>query len=217
MAVPTSASGADLMMGSDGHGTFAQMELGDLHLSAVSEAMNQMMGTAATSMAVLFKFPVDISTPDVSSIDVDSVKKFLLNPVFPVSDRGLAVKTMKIAFENTKIKGYLEYIITNINRDNVGVCLDIGHSHAHFDDDFNFELFKDKIFAIHVHDNDGTADQHLIPGDGNINWNYYIEGLKKANYKAPVSIESCYRDIYTDPEDFYKKCYQKAIEIANHL
>ena len=44
-----------------------------------------------------------------------------------------------------------------------------------------------------------------------------IEGLKKANYKAPVSIESCYRDIYTDPEDFYKKCYQKAIEIANHL
>lgn len=124
---------------------------------------------------------------------------------------------MRIAFENTKIKGYLEYVITNINRDNVGVCLDIGHSHAHFNDDFNFELFKDKIFAIHVHDNDGTSDQHLIPGDGNIDWNYYIEGLKKANYKASVSIESCYRDIYTDPEDFYKKCYQKAIEIANQL
>lgn len=41
---------ADLMMGSDGRGDFARMELGELHVSAVSEAMNQMMGAAATSM-----------------------------------------------------------------------------------------------------------------------------------------------------------------------
>lgn len=56
---------ADLMMG--GEGTGVDLELTELHLSAVQEAMNQMMGSAATSMSTLFKQKVDISPP---SIDV---------------------------------------------------------------------------------------------------------------------------------------------------
>jgi len=64
----------DLMMG--GSGENVEGEIGELQLSAISEAMNQMMGTSATSMATLFAMPVDISTPDVNSIDVESVKLF---------------------------------------------------------------------------------------------------------------------------------------------
>ena len=64
----------DLMMGGDG--TNMQGEVNDLHLSAASEAMNQMMGTSATSMASMLRVPVDISTPEVSRIDVESVKMF---------------------------------------------------------------------------------------------------------------------------------------------
>lgn len=55
---------ADLMMGSDGKGDFARMDLGELHMSAVSEAMNQMMGAAATSMSVMLERKTDISTPE---------------------------------------------------------------------------------------------------------------------------------------------------------
>lgn len=55
---------ADLMMGSDGRGDFARMDLGELHMSAVSEAMNQMMGAAATSMSVMLERKTDISTPE---------------------------------------------------------------------------------------------------------------------------------------------------------
>ena len=64
----------DLMMGGDGTNTDG--ELGELHLSAISEAMNQMMGASATSMSSMLGIPVDISTPDVNKIDVDSVKMF---------------------------------------------------------------------------------------------------------------------------------------------
>lgn len=64
----------DLMMG--GAGIDVVGEVGELQLSAVSEAMNQMMGTSATSMATMLAVPVDISTPEVNSIDVESVKKF---------------------------------------------------------------------------------------------------------------------------------------------
>lgn len=64
----------DLMMG--GSGINVQGELGELQLSAISEAMNQMMGTSATSMATMLGTPVDISTPELSAIDVESVKRF---------------------------------------------------------------------------------------------------------------------------------------------
>ena len=64
----------DLMMGGDG--TNMHGEVTELHLSAASEAMNQMMGTSATSMASMLGVPVDISTPDINRIDVESVKMF---------------------------------------------------------------------------------------------------------------------------------------------
>ncbi len=65
---------ADLMMGGDG--TNVAGEVGELQLSAVSEAMNQMMGRAATSMSQMLGRDVDISPPQTDNIDVESVKIF---------------------------------------------------------------------------------------------------------------------------------------------
>ena len=53
---------ADLMMGGEGA---ASEEIGELHASAVGEAMNQMMGSAATAMAEMVGHRVDISAPHV--------------------------------------------------------------------------------------------------------------------------------------------------------
>ena len=64
----------DLMMGGDGTNT--EGEISDLHLSAASEAMNQMMGTSATSLSSMLGVPTDISTPVVNRIDVESIKVF---------------------------------------------------------------------------------------------------------------------------------------------
>lgn len=60
---------ADLMMKGDGDGDFENMELGELQLSAVSEAMNQMMGSAATSMSVMLDRKTDISIPDTKYME----------------------------------------------------------------------------------------------------------------------------------------------------
>lgn len=58
---------ADLMMGNDG--TNPPTQLNELYMSAVSEAMNQMMGSVATSMSTIFKKKVDISPPTVNLVD----------------------------------------------------------------------------------------------------------------------------------------------------
>ena len=61
----------DLMMGGDGHGKYSEGDMTDLHISAVSEAMNQMTASAATAMSKLFDHKIDISPPSVKSIVIE--------------------------------------------------------------------------------------------------------------------------------------------------
>ena len=62
----------DLMMGGDGSNV--EGELGELHLSAISEAMNQMMGSSATSLSTMLDKMIDISPPEASFVDLSSFK-----------------------------------------------------------------------------------------------------------------------------------------------
>lgn len=80
----------DLMMGGDGSNT--DSELSELHLSAISEAMNQMMGSAATSLSSMLEKKVDISPPSASLVDLndtmiddDDLSDFLSGVVVQVS------------------------------------------------------------------------------------------------------------------------------------
>ena len=59
----------NLMMGGDG--TDLDPELSELHLSAISEAMNQMMGSAATSISSMLEKKVDISPPNADLVDLN--------------------------------------------------------------------------------------------------------------------------------------------------
>ena len=79
----------DLMMGGDGSNTDG--ELTELHLSAISEAMNQMMGSAATSLSSMLDKKVDISPPTASVVDLNdsiddvAVSNFLSDELVQVS------------------------------------------------------------------------------------------------------------------------------------
>jgi len=68
----------DLMMGGDG--TNVDGELSDLHLSAISEAMNQMMGSSSTSLSSMLGKTIDISPPEASLVDLHSKEPRELSP-----------------------------------------------------------------------------------------------------------------------------------------
>lgn len=79
----------DLMMGGDGTNTDG--ELGELHLSAISEAMNQMMGSASTSLSSMLNKKIDISPPIADlidlkeSIDESAIDEFLSGTFVKIS------------------------------------------------------------------------------------------------------------------------------------
>ncbi len=59
----------DLMMGGDGTNA-GEGEISELHLSAISEAMNQMMGASATSLSTMLGTMIDISPPNANLLDL---------------------------------------------------------------------------------------------------------------------------------------------------
>ncbi len=61
---------ADLMLG--GEGVVSDEELNEIHISAVQEAMNQMMGSSATSMSTIFNRFVNISPPGIDILNMAS-------------------------------------------------------------------------------------------------------------------------------------------------
>lgn len=84
---------ADLMMGGDG--TNMEGEIGELHLSAICEAMNQMMGSSSTSLSSMLGMKIDITPPTANLID--------LNDDFALEDYSDFLKGnfIKISFKMT--------------------------------------------------------------------------------------------------------------------
>ena len=77
----------DLMMGGTGNVDDGE-ELTDLHLSAIGEAMNQMMGSAATSLSSMFNRKIDISPPIANILEtyqeIDKTHPQFLNDNFVI-------------------------------------------------------------------------------------------------------------------------------------
>jgi sugar phosphate isomerase/epimerase len=123
---------------------------------------------------------------------------------------------IQVAFENQRKLVYLDYIFDNIYNRNIGVCYDSGHDHSFSKDSFNWDKYKDKIIAVHLHDNDSSCDQHLLPFDGTIDWHQLAKKLKHAGYNGPITLESCYRNDYSKMslEEFYKLSYEKSLKLA---
>jgi len=79
----------------------------------------------------------------------------------------------------------------------VGFHLDIGHFNLHGRDPAWFaRRFKDRLAHIHLHDNDGTKDQHLPPGTGKIDWEPFISDLK-TYYDGTITLE-----VFSDRKEY---------------
>lgn len=100
-----------------------------------------------------------------------------------------------LALENLP-PGYLGHtpeeiisLLNGTNRDSVAVCFDSGHANlsGHFAE-FASALLPHAV-TTHLHDNDGSGDQHLYPGLGNIDWPAFSSAFKVLNCKASIMLE----------------------------
>jgi sugar phosphate isomerase/epimerase len=62
--------------------------------------------------------------------------------------------------------------------DRIGICLDLGHAHMTVGIRDAVATLGPRIGSVHIHDNHGFRDEHLWPGEGNIDWTTTLAALK---------------------------------------
>ncbi len=82
-------------------------------------------------------------------------------------------------------------LIREINHPKFKACLDTGHANVFHDNIAeDVRLLGDDLATLHVHDNKGNWDQHLIPYMGNIKWEEFLAALKEIGYKGAFTLET---------------------------
>lgn len=93
-----------------------------------------------------------------------------------------AEKGITIVFENIydPVPDYLFQLIKRLDFENVRICFDVGHFNAFSQVNIHnwLSMLGEHIIEVHLHDNDGTGDQHLSLGDGNFNFNSIAAWIK---------------------------------------
>ncbi len=104
-------------------------------------------------------------------------------------------KNGKIIHENTDT---LVNIFKKYKTPRIGMCLDSGHQNmtgGGYSQDSPINQFKDRIVALHLHDNDGKADEHKIPRTGTVNWDGLTKFLANSSYATkPLVFENALKN-----------------------
>jgi sugar phosphate isomerase/epimerase len=77
-----------------------------------------------------------------------------------------------------------------IDPDVLGICLDTSHANwEQIDIPDAIRQCGDRLWALHMSDNFATGDDHLTPGDGNIEWPPIVDALRDIGYDRPFNLE----------------------------
>lgn len=123
---------------------------------------------------------------------------------------------IKLALENLRRLNYLDYVLQNITSSNLGFCYDSGHHNCMTPNIDLLSLYGNRLFSLHLHDNDGINDLHSLPFDGTIDWNIIMDKLAKLNYKSPLTLEATnlgYEN-FTQSE-FLKIAFERSVHLEN--
>lgn len=92
---------------------------------------------------------------------------------------------INVAFENTQMYSYTEFLLKEIESPNVGFCYDSSHDFVNGGSYGEIlDKWKTRLIAVHLSDNDGECDRHWVPGKGHVNWNKIINIIEQTNIKS---------------------------------
>ncbi len=82
-----------------------------------------------------------------------------------------------------------------------GWCFDVGHAHC---SGFSSEILKECTavpLSLHIQDNDGSGDGHLIPGDGTVDWDAFLQTLDEIGYAGDCVLEAHHQSLEAPDEE----------------
>jgi len=142
--------------------------------------------------------PLDQSIPHEIKDDIRNANIDVLKKIRPLAEK----EEITIVIEN--LPGYyygndpleIKTIVAELDSENIRCCFDVGHYYtSEFYNKSHIkiaEIIKNlNPFHIHCVDNlPGLKDEHLCLGEGNIDFEDFVQGLKAINYKQHIVFEN---------------------------
>ena len=138
---------------------------------------------------VLHPVCLGLSDPD-DRIDVPEIRRI---------GREAAAHGVRLAVENlpdsiATLDRLLEAVGDDPRRTNLWVCIDVGHAHLSHDAGREpvsnyLERYAAQLAHVHLHDNYGETDAHLVPGRGTIDWRRTFDVLDAIGFSGTAVLE----------------------------
>jgi sugar phosphate isomerase/epimerase len=128
-----------------------------------------------------------------SDAEAEAQKK-LIGPVRRSLDELLPFaqsQGIRIAIENMETDdfGMLTTLLEAYDESALGLCYDSGHGNIDGRGLDNLEKIKARLIALHLHDNDGTSDQHKNPFTGTVDWERLARLIAESPYEKCLNLE----------------------------
>jgi sugar phosphate isomerase/epimerase len=93
--------------------------------------------------------------------------------------------------------------------DYLGLCFDTGHANMTCEENVleYAERYRDRLFMIHLHDNHGRTDEHLLPFEGGFDWEGFAPLLAHSVYEFPLLMEPSLKSAENETA-WLKKAYE---------
>lgn len=127
-----------------------------------------------------------------------------------------------LCLENLRRLDYLDFVYKNLESEKLMFCFDSGHANAMTKnvDEFPWGNYRNKLYYLHLNDNNGLKDQHMIPFSGNINWDDLMKVIFEINKDIVLTLEvrssEELRNLY-DERQYLKLCFNSLVRIQNIL
>ncbi|HUT61123.1 MAG TPA: sugar phosphate isomerase/epimerase family protein [Phycisphaerae bacterium] len=100
---------------------------------------------------------------------------------------------------------FLDAVFSEFPPDLVGFCYDTGHALIASQTGM-LRRYIGRLVVTHLHDNDGSSDQHLLPGRGKVDWPAVLGTIKDSAYAGTLNLE-VHQEEGLAPDAFIRKAH----------
>ena len=115
---------------------------------------------------------------------------------------GVIILTENLLWGSSILPGVISELVKRVNHPNFGWCLDTGHLNCSGVTLDSVREVSVVPLSLHVQDNHGLPcqDEHLLPGDGTIDWRSFLELLHDIHYQGDLVLEAHHQSLHA-PDD----------------
>lgn len=88
-------------------------------------------------------------------------------------------------------------------------CFDVGHAHLSSSVDAAWDVMRSDVKLVHIHDNNGKEDSHLLPFSGTISWQHVMHELRRDAPVAPLVMETVVTPEAAQPFDEVRRVFER--------